>query len=170
MHGPCGPELHFCPTYSLPIRVVDDVVATLLGTRRRTKWRRERAKGLGLWNPAGVEFYVEEGPGASYSYYDPAAPKDVYLTPLVIPDAIRLVRNKLPLGAYRYRSAFATYIGGGVAVFAPKHETLPLYAWHRTICHEVGHCLGLEHGSNGVMMGGLVPNDHDLDSVRRYYL
>lgn len=161
-YGPCGPALHFCPQYDLPIPLTDDVAATL-SARRRRKWREARTEGLGLWGAAGVHFLVEEGPGAS------AADESLYA--FVVPGTIHLVRNRLPMGAPRYRSNFATYTGGGgVACLTPKRPTADIYQWYRVICHEVGHCLGLEHGGNGIMLGGLVPNEHDLDAVRGYYL
>lgn len=161
MHGPCGPELHWCPYYDLPIRLIDDVVATV-SPLRRPKWRRKRDEGLAMWGPAFVLFDVEEGPGVA------AADESLY--GFIVPNAIRLVRNKLPIGAPRYRGNFAMFTGGGgVACITPKAATHPIYEWQRVIAHEVGHCLGLEHGGNGIMLGGLVPNDHDLESVRRYY-
>jgi predicted Zn-dependent protease len=48
-------------------------------------------------------------------------------------------------------------------------------SWARSaaavVCHESGHCLGLWHREDhGIMAGGRRPDDHDLKSIRDYYL
>lgn len=177
MHGPCSGtpgNQKWCPSFASPIPLLDDVLKTIspLRVRKRRRWRRARDAALALWGQAGVRFTVEEGPGARYSYFDPEHPLDTYLTPFIIQGKVRLVRDVTPPGG---RDDMALFFGGGsVATFdLEKPVTDPIYEWPRVVCHEVGHCLGLMHGTTGkppgVMLGGLVPNSHDLDSIRGYY-
>jgi hypothetical protein len=175
MHGPCEVPGFACPSFTDRIDVIDDVLATIdplrIGKRRR--WRRARDKGLAMWEPAGLTFTVTEGPGAYHSYFDPAHALDTYLTPLLVPGVIRIVRDKTPPGG-REDYAIWTTTASVCAIDLEKAVTDPIYELPRIVCHEIGHCLGLVHGTRGtpagVMEGGLEPNAHDLDSLRSYYV
>jgi hypothetical protein len=181
MHGPCESFLNWCPKFgdgaagTTYIRVVDDVAATLRPLHR-TIWRTARDRALAEWEAAGVRFVVTEGTGVRYDGGMTGITSATIA--LIIPKTIRLVRNvfKPPTGTYAPED-FAWYVAdvdGSLAVYTPdpawwKRYYLPNVT--STVCHELGHCLGLWHRTDGgVMAGGQHPDAHDLDSVRAYYL
>lgn len=116
---------------------------------------------LARWEQAGLKFVVEEGPGEHFTDPTGWAP--------AIPKAIRLIRDATD------RTDFAIYnaqIDGSLAAF-----TLDRFFFDKVngpwaagaITHELGHCLGLDHGGGGVMEGNFKPDVHDIESVRDYY-
>lgn len=167
-----GPGLsYYSPTFERPINVQDGVAATLRA-RRLKKWRNARAMALSLWEEAGISFTVEEVGGLVVTGIgEPDWPgSSSEMTQHSVPGRITLVRSvytpdppKFWPHAWSY--AYASYYN------VPRilRQTDPFYDLGRTICHEVGHNLGLAHGGNGIMSGGIVPNQHDLDSVKEYY-
>lgn len=176
MHGPCSTTglsgWQACPHFGhglthdgrVKIKLVDDVVETL-GALKRPVWRLARSKAIGRWEAAGLKFLVTEDEG--WVYADPS------VNPDYIAKTIRLVRS----GPGFPRKDFAQYnaeADAAVASYTPEpswwKEYLNLSVLQFTIGHEIGHCLGLDHGGDGIMEGNWKPNAHDLDSIRRYYL
>jgi hypothetical protein len=167
----------------VPTIIVEDGVAASLRRLKAKWWRRNRDAAFALWEQAGLAFDVlEVGPktftGIGEPDYTPGGGVSSEVVGFIKPRIITLVRSIYSPPAPKWWPmawAMPWYSKGSAAYFhlerlrASEAAGAAIYSWDRTICHEVGHCLGLEHGSNGIMSGGMVPNQHEIDSVRAYY-
>lgn len=175
MHGPGTVYLpRFSTTPYIP--VLDQVVATLPRSGRKA-WRQARNQALRLWLPTGLHFELTVGPGATlYGLGSPDWPQvSSEVVMHAVADRITLVASDYTPEAPTFWPmawAYCTPGGGSAAFFNVQRildQTDPFYSPPRTICHEFGHALGLGHGGKGIMSGGSLPNEHDLDSVAAYY-
>lgn len=183
MHGP-GPRtatnaLGWEPIYPSPMPIIDDVCKTLPGGRR--SWRIARNRALALWEQAGLAFTVTEGTGVPYTGEQPWL-VGAAAAPYITPGSIRLLpyglAGKPSFGFYQdiWAEGQIAY-HGAIAVYAAEIILVPewLKRYKRRdligmIGHEVGHCLGLWHRDRYIMGGGNIPDEHDLISLRDYYL
>lgn len=181
MHGPGTYE----PSYpDVPTIRVEDGVVGSLRFRKGRRWRKHRDRALALWEQAGLRFDVMEIEpltfvGLGEPDHTPGGGVSSEVVEKCVAGRITLVRSKYtPPAPKWWPTAWAYWnrsVNGTASFFhlerLKRSEKLgaPTYAWDRTICHEVGHNLGLDHGGRGIMSGGMVPNAHDLDSVRAYY-
>jgi len=171
-----GPGTVYSPSFSTApyIPVLDEVVATLPRSLRKT-WRQARNQALRLWLPTGLHFELSVGPGATFlglgSPDWPAVSSEVAM--YAVPDRITFVASTYTPEAPKFWAMAWAYCAKGSAAFFNVQRILdqtdPFYSPARTICHEFGHALGLAHGGRGIMSGGAVPNEHDLESVSAYY-
>ena len=153
------------PTYSLPIRVVDGVRSTFIN-KRRQDWRVASVKALNYWElPFNLTFRPEDD--QPFTATDESI-STLSVNPLVVPDAIALVRAHFALATDT--AGWIDDMGGGICLLTPWSgwwgDRAQITA---VVAHEVGHALGFGHGGNGVMMGAGRPNDEERALAATYY-
>jgi len=184
MHGPGDLNTQTYPTNldwapSWPggriVEVVDTLALTLRPLRRAV-WRKARDKALRLWEPAGMIFRLSERDASAWEFPGFTGLKVGESESCLLPGKLRIARStyNAPADTY-YPISWAWWTAerqGACVFFKPNKHFWQGYWFGQlvaNVCHELGHCLGLSHGGGGVMSGALRPNEHDLDSVRRYY-
>jgi hypothetical protein len=170
MHGPGASETPgtCSPTWRGVIPVVDKMVFTLRQDHR-IFWRQGRDRAFQLWEASGVlDFAIIE-------FRKPDQFTGENLLALMVPDTITIVRNAAGGGDSGgwFDGAEPNPVRGGVLVLSPWRPWFKEY-WMKSlgamIAHEVGHCLGFGHTTQGGLMGGAnKPSEHELDSTRSYY-
>jgi hypothetical protein len=91
------------------------------------------------------------------------------VNPLIIPNAIALVRMHSPIAGDS--AGWIDAQGGGICLVTPwRGWWVDQSQIESIVAHEVGHALGFGHGGNGVMMGGFRPNDQERALAAAYYL
>jgi len=165
MHGP-APGNYSAPHYPQPIQVVDSLAYTW-GPLKRAIWRKIRDRAIALWEQSGVDLYVVEDLNPDDWNGD--------LSSQYFPGTIHMLRGTkgetqwMDFASYNESSDSAIVVNTSTPRWWKDY--VPWFkAASGVVCHELGHGLGLAHGGGGVMSGGWVPNAHDLQSVRDYYL
>jgi hypothetical protein len=183
MHGPGWPAWE--PKWEFPI-VVLDTIAMSLRPRKAEKWRKARTSGLAKWLPSGVSFKVIERTPHGYPKMDYSRMSEpAYTDTLLVPPYLRLMRAA-PEATH---DGFAWWLWPSQRLGEDKRDSAAAFFkvstafWLRTpakraqlICHEVGHCLGLDHRpagwgtiSAGIMGTGVRPDEHDIASLKEWY-
>lgn len=186
MHGPASYAggSYKAPTWPhLPRVDVLDTIAPSLGKLRRRLWRGYRDAAFERWEASGLWFSVIEDWAGYYPDFDLSIPDEIerLSRPMVQP---KLRLCKMP-GLYGGSiEAIATWLPGtdpaALAAFKMglKFWTAVIFRRKYLLVHEIGHCLGLNHRPqdesnrsvmNGKVGGWLVPDMHDIESLRTYY-
>ncbi len=180
MHGPPPSWANGVPETWPPTISVLDTIALTLRPRRYGKWRDLRAEALAKWP---LHFHVTEARPEDYPVMDPNDTSDAELERVIVSPHLRLLALSSPYNGNQ--PAVAAWMPstdpGAFAGFVLKWFWLASPFTRRlALCHEIGHCLGLNHrsdsktsvmyyGPTGYAGTSTVPDTHDLDSVRSYY-
>jgi len=172
MHGPSPSLVHPFDEYPV-VTVVDSVVTTLEGTRRR-QWKRRREYALAEWGKAGIAFWVERGFGP---YYDPSMWDKDDGEHMLIPHTIHLVPGTSGFEGSNIPGVGWLFPTGGFAWWNMPYLWSQSTSWQKyAVTHEIGHALGLGHSPEvaSVMRSAsanwsIKPDAHDLKSLVDFY-
>jgi hypothetical protein len=153
------------PAYTLPIHVIDGVRGTLREDRRR-EWTVQLHRALDGW---GLPYYVTRRAESAQTFIATDVNISTYgIDPLVVPDAVVLVRGRF--AQINDSAGYSDLTGGGAAILTPWR------GWWSgpngavsMIAHEVGHTIGFQHGGTGVMWGAFRVNDEERALAQTYY-